>query len=401
MNFAFRQDTHGILAPASRLAPQLARIDIARRLEDVEQVWRRFENQGAIQSPYQRSEWATLWRRHVSPHYATTPLLVIGYDADNKPLFLWPLSIRRTSGITIAMFIGGKHATLNLPAWRPDYAERLSASELNYILDQVAYRAPELDLLLLLNQPAIWNGMSNPFALLPHQRAAEDNYRLTLTASADSHANISHGMRRRLRKKENHLVRLPGYRYLRAATAEDVDRCLDAFFVQKAAQLSARGFRNVFNQPGIKSFVRAACHQGLAEGRPVIELHVLEADGELLALFAGVHDSRRYTLAFNSLTRSANARHSPGLVLLQHIIHDCAVRGFEAFDIGPGDVRYKKYFCREYEPVFDSIVPMSARGRMVAPIFRTLLFAKSQIKRSPVLWNFLANAKRRLHGSGD
>ncbi len=396
MNFAFRQGAHEPSASALSPARRLARINILNSLEDALSTWQRLDDGGAIQSPYQRPEWVTLWHRHVSPHAAVRPLIVAGFDDRGDPLFLWPLTVCRMIGITAAMFIGGKHATLNLPAWRPDYADRLTAPQLADILHEIARRVPELDVLLLLNQPVVWNGMPNPFSRLPHQRSAEDNYRLTLSPSGGD--NISRGMRRRLRKKEAHLAKLPGYRYLRASTPGEVDRCLDAFFVQKAESLSARGFRNVFDCPGIKSFIRAACHEGLAQGNPVIELHTLEAQGELLALFAGVHDKRRYTLAFNSVTRGNNARHSPGLVLLQHIITECAERGFEAFDVGPGDARYKKWFCKEFEPVIDSILPLSARGRIAAPIMRSLLFVKSRIKRSPVLWRMVETLKRRLHG---
>jgi CelD/BcsL family acetyltransferase involved in cellulose biosynthesis len=255
---------------------------------------------------------------------------------------------------------------------------------------------PELDLLLLLNQPAAWNGLDNPIALLPHQRAADDTYRLTLTAAPDPAAvNISQNTRRRLRKKENQLARLPGYRYRRASTPDEVERFLSEFFVQKAAQLGAMGLDNAFAKPGIQAFVRAACRRGLDHDQPLIELHALETEDEVLALFAGLHDSQRFTLAFNSLTRGPHARHSPGLVLLQHLIVDCARRGFEAFDIGPGDARYKTYFCKECEAIIDSVLPLSARGRVAAPIIRAALAAKSRMKRSQFAWNAL----RRLKGS--
>jgi CelD/BcsL family acetyltransferase involved in cellulose biosynthesis len=165
-----------------------------------------------------------------------------------------------------------------------------------------------------------------------------------------------------------------------------VDRLLNAFFVQKAEKLTALGIENVFAQPGVEGFIRAACHEGLSDGKPLIELHALEGGGEMLALFSGIHDGRRFTSAFNSHTGTEHSRQSPGLILLQHMIADCADRGFESFDIGPGEARYKTFFCKDFEPIFDSILPLSARGRMAAIPLRVFFRLKSKVKRSPTLW---------------
>jgi CelD/BcsL family acetyltransferase involved in cellulose biosynthesis len=212
-------------------------------------------------------------------------------------------------------------------------------------------------------------------------------------------------MRSRLRNKERKLAKLDGYRYTKARSAHDVDRVLDTFFVQKAAKLTSLGIENVFAQPGVENFVRAACHEGLSSGEPLIELHALEGDGEMLAMFSGIHDGRRFTSAFNSHTASENSRQSPGLILVQHLVVDCADRGFESFDIGPGEARYKTFFCKELEPIFDSILPLSARGRALALPLRAFFRLKSRIKRSPALWRVayaIRSVLNRIKGrSGD
>lgn len=395
MNFAFRHEAREKSALGS---PRLARVEVMRSFDNAEQPWRDIQRHGAVQSPYQSFEWVTFWHRHADPLNVASPLVVVGYDESDAPLFLLPLACHRLGALSYASFVGGKHATLNLPAWRRDFAGRVSRFELNLILDQIARRVPELDLVVLLNQPASWNGIDNPIAKLPHQRSAEDAYRRTLVGGADPAANITSSMRRRLRKKENQLAKIPGYRYTRATTRADVERLLAGFFEQKAAHLASLGSDNAFGKPEIQAFVRAACHQGLANGEPVIELHALEADGEILAIFAGLHDRRRFTLAFNSLTSGPNARYSPGLVLLQHLIVDCARRGFESFDIGPGDARYKTEFCKELDPIIDSVLPLSSKGRIAAPFIRGALAAKSLFKRSPVVWRLYVGVKRRLRG---
>jgi CelD/BcsL family acetyltransferase involved in cellulose biosynthesis len=228
-------------------------------------------------------------------------------------------------------------------------------------------------------------------------RAGEDNFCLSMNGPGQHilATQLSGSMRSRLRNKERKLERLDGYRYVRATTPEEVERFLDSFFRQKAAKLKAIGVPNVFAEPGIEAFLRASCHCGLASGNPLVELHALEGDGELLALFSGLHDGRRFTSNFNSHTLSDHSRFSPGLILLQHLIADCADRGFERFDIGPGEAGYKSFFCREFEPIFDSILPLSARGKIAVLPMRAARWIKTEIKRSPLLWP-LANAVRGL-----
>jgi CelD/BcsL family acetyltransferase involved in cellulose biosynthesis len=89
---------------------------------------------------------------------------------------------------------------------------------------------------------------------------------------------------------------------------------------------------------------------------------------------------------FNTYTLSPQARHSPGLILLQHMIEACAQRGTRSFDIGVGRAHYKSFFCKEAEPLFDTFLPLTPRGRLAAPAFRATFFAKRMIKTKPALW---------------
>ena len=84
--------------------------------------------------------------------------------------------------------------------------------------------------------------------------------------------------------------------------------------------MRAQGLTNVFAEPGVAEFVRQASHIKLPDGRPLIELHALEGDGEVLALYGAVVDAYRFSAMFNTYTLSEHARHSPGLILLQHMI---------------------------------------------------------------------------------
>jgi CelD/BcsL family acetyltransferase involved in cellulose biosynthesis len=193
-------------------------------------------------------------------------------------------------------------------------------------------------------------------------------------------------MASRLRIKERKLKKLAGYRYLQATSTADIDRLLDAFFALKAVHMRSQGLTNVFAEPGVAQFVRQASHIELGDGRPLIELHALEGDGEVLALFGAVVDPYRFSAMFNTDTLSKHARHSPGLILLQHMIAACAQRGSRSFDIGVGRAHYKSFFCKEPEPLFDTFLALTPRGQLAAPAFRAAFAAKRMIKGKPALW---------------
>jgi CelD/BcsL family acetyltransferase involved in cellulose biosynthesis len=394
MNVVFREAASKPLP--SLTAPRTGMVvSVYSSLDDAEPLWRHLAAQDCIASPYQSIAWIRLWHRYVSGPRGQEPIIVVGCDLSGAPLFVWPLVSERKGPLTLACFFGGKHATLNMALWRRDVADSFTDEEMRDATAQIRALRPDLDLLALHSQPAAWNGVRNPFMALPHQRASEDNFVLHIGVSGPEiiEREISGTMRSRLRNKERKLARLNGYRYLRATTVADVSRQLAAFFAQKQAKLHSLGIENVFGQPGVEDFIRAACLDGLDRGQPVIELHALECDGEMLALFSGIHDAERFTSMFNSHTATGNARYSPGLILLQHLIVECAERGFKSFDIGPGEARYKSFFCKDLEPIYDHVLPVSARGCLIAPAMRAALWAKGRVKRNPRLWR-IAHAMR-------
>jgi CelD/BcsL family acetyltransferase involved in cellulose biosynthesis len=298
-------------------------------------------------------------------------------------------------------FLGSKHASFNIGLWRRDVASGLGVAEANDIVARIAALDRRVDLLALFSQPLSWDGIANPLAHLRHQWSVDQNMRLTFTPpSADEAAVLSPSMRQRLRIKEKKLKKLPGYRYVHATDDADIDRLLDTFFALKAVHMGARGLGNVFAECGVADFLRQACHLRLPSGRPLIEIHALEGGGEVLALYGAIVDDFRFSSMFNTYTLGDQARHSPGLILLRHMVEDCARRGLRSFDIGVGNAHYKSFFCKEPEPLFDSFLPLTARGQFAAPAFRATFAAKRLIKAKPALWAAVQTV-RRLRASRD
>jgi CelD/BcsL family acetyltransferase involved in cellulose biosynthesis len=371
----------------------IARIEVFDTLVGAEPFWRRLENGGALATAYQRFDLLAAWQLHVGSRSEVTPFIVVGFGADGEPLFLWPFGHMRKGPLTLMGFLGSKHSNFNTGLWRRDILPTIGENDIRPILHGFK---DYVDVVVLCNQPLSWEGASNPFALLSHQPSPDISACLSLPQSATQPINavLSRSMRSRLRNKERRLQKLPGYRYIKADAAGDIDRLFDGFLALKRDHMAAQGLCNVFAEPGVADFLRAACHCRLANGRPLIEIHALEGAGEVLALFGTLTDSYRCSSMFNTYTFGENARQSPGLILLGYMINECSARGVHSFDIGVGRAHYKSLFCREPEPLFDTFLGLTVRGHLAARAYAAAFSGKRAIKRSRLLWGAVQLLRR-------
>jgi CelD/BcsL family acetyltransferase involved in cellulose biosynthesis len=239
----------------------------------------------------------------------------------------------------------------------------------------------------LTQQPQRWRDSQNPMALLPHQASVNDCPLLAMVPGTEPASRISTSFRRRLRSKERKLQALAGYRYGVAGTDAEIGRLLDAFFRIKPLRMAEQKLPNVFAEPGVEDFIRGACMTARTGGGHVIDVHALECDDEVIAIFAGVADENRFSMMFNTYTMSENSRHSPGLILMRCIIDHYAERGYHALDLGIGSDEYKRQFCKGDEPIFDSFIPLSLRGRLAAAAMSGINRAKHLVKHNQALFH--------------
>jgi CelD/BcsL family acetyltransferase involved in cellulose biosynthesis len=150
---------------------------------------------------------------------------------------------------------------------------------------------------------------------------------------------------------------------------------------------------NVFAEPGVEDFIRTACMTPLASGGRVIDIHALECDDEVIAVFAGVADGHRFSMMFNTYTMSASSKYSPGLILMRDIIDRYAGQNYRALDLGIGSDDYKRLFCKGDEPIFDSFIPLSPRGKLAASAMAGLNRTKRLVKHNPALLEIAQNLR--------
>jgi len=384
-------------AQAWSKASRIVSVDILHDLVQAEAIWRGLEDQQQFSTPYQRFDFLGPWQRQVGEREGLSPFIVVAYDAERRPLLLLPLTLGHRHGVRTAGFMGGKHATFNMALCDRTFAANATAVDLDALISGIRGRS-EADVLTLNQQPLRWRDLPNPLALLPSQSSANDCPLMTIVPDEPPTARISNSFRRRLKGKERKLQALPGYRYCVADTDAEIKRLLDAFFRIKPLRMAEQQLPNVFAEPGVEGFIRDACMTQLAGGGHAIDIHALECDDEVIAIYAGVADGHRFSMMFNTYTMSDNSRYSPGLILMRNIVDHHAERGYRALDLGIGSDDYKKLFCRSDEPIFDCFIPLSLRGKMAAAAMSGVTRVKRLVKHNPALFRMaqkLRSAIRR------
>lgn len=375
---------------------RIAHLEILQDLREAEPIWRSLEV-SQFSTPYQRFDFLSAWQRHVGTGEQLQPGIVVAFDAQRQPLLLLPLAIGTESGVRVARFMGGKHTTFNMALWQREFAASAMRTDLDALVQGIGALPARIDVLALTQQPRRWRNQQNPMALLPSQPSANGCPLMLLSPGASPSERISNSFRRRLKGKERKLQALPGYRYCVASTDAEIKRMCDAFFAIKPLRMAAQKLPNVFAEAGVEDFLRAACLTPLTGGGRAIEIHGLECDDEVIAIFAGVADGHRFSMMFNTYTMSESARYSPGLILMRDIIDHYAERGYTSLDLGIGSDDYKRLFCKSDEPIFDSYLPLTTRGRMAAFGMSSLARAKRFVKQTPALKQTAQMLRGMLH----
>jgi CelD/BcsL family acetyltransferase involved in cellulose biosynthesis len=373
---------------------RIARLELFHDMAEAEPHWRALERGPHLATPYQTYDFLKSWQDTIGAAAGVTPFIVAGFDAQGKAAFIWPFGRRTVGGFRVVEFLGGKHANFNMALWQRSLAADIGGDDLSRVL---AGLAGEADLLMLSNQPASWGGRNNPFALLPHQASPSCGHSGALMADFDALLNerTSAVARRKMRKKERTLASFGSVTFERAESDADVARVLADFFAQKTARMRAAGLPNVFEAEDVQRFVGRAAMTRRAGGNRLIELYTLCVDGVIVATLGGVAGDGRLSGLLTSIVHGQYGTESPGEQLLVRVVRRCCEHGFDTFDLGIGEAKYKSTFCNNADPMFDSYWPLTPAGRLAAIAWSSAAAVKRSVKQTPALWAAV-QALRRL-----
>lgn len=372
------------------ISADIAKIDIFRRPEQARAEWEQLSAIAAI-SPYQSYLFLSAWADTVGREQQLDPFIVVARDEMGRPRALLPLAIDARGPLRIATLLGGRESNFGLALLHPD--ARFEEKDLRALLLAAARYAPDgPDLYYLRNQPRRFDGVENPLAFRDARPSASAAYGTNLPATQEElTARFSKDTRKKLRKKENRLAEMGELRYEHCATGERAKEIMRVLIAQKAARFAEMGIDSLFESAGMRDLADRLL---AAEGEGQMELHALSAGDRAVATYAGFVRGGRFSAMLNSYDMDETiARSSPGDLLLHALMRDLVARGKTHFDLGAGEARYKDSVCDEIIELCDSLVPVTWKGAIAAPILSMFLRAKRQAKQTPALARFYSRIR--------
>ncbi len=382
--------------PAGDPGTPFKTITIERSVTASREPWRHLQALAPV-SPYQTAAWTQAWLDTEGRASPLQPLICIARDERDQPVALLPLGLRRAGLVTVAGFLGGRHSNYNFGLFDPSVA--WSADDVQGLLQAIAAAAPvALDVLALTNQPHAWGAWNNPLALLPWQASPSRAHRAVLLPDGDAFLKLhqSSAALKKMRSKASQLAALGPVSHLVAKYPGEIVAVLDAHMAQKSAKLASIGAAHRQDLAATRQLFERAATAG-PDGEPPLELHALLCGDRIVATFGGLAHAGRFSgLLISHDADPVFARLSPGEVLLAAVIKAKCRDRFESFDLGIGEARYKEGFCPIADPLFDSLVPMTLRGRLFVAQEALRLRLKGRIKQSSWAWPLINRTRRRL-----
>jgi CelD/BcsL family acetyltransferase involved in cellulose biosynthesis len=369
---------------AAAMAPRVTVLD---SLPAAEAVWRTLEAR-AVLTPYQRYDWVEALTAAHGNGGGTIAIAVVFSGA--QAVALLPLLVTSRWGMRQAEPLGAQSSNAGWMIVDPAFAPRLDRSALDVIFSRIR-KATGADLVAIYNQPTEWQGVANPLLAFPHQPAPDHFYGGPLGTDRLSSNRMRNILRGRRRLGET----IGPVSLKQATTVEEIDAYHAAFLSQRGARFAEMGVGNVFAEDWFVRFFKAAARQGLGAKRPILRFHALHAGDEILATAFGTYCGSHYSQYINSTTTQGPAvKYSLIAILLHDLVEELHADGITSIDIGLGDFSYKEIWAEKLT-VHDSVIALSGKGRLAAPLLLGLRRLKRLIKQNRRLFD-LAKRLRAL-----
>lgn len=380
----------------ARLSFDAIEIDVVDSMEAIEQEWRALERD-RLNSLHQGYDWCASWMKAFG-----NPAAVIRGRSGMRTVFILPVEIVRSRGVSVAKFIGADHSNINTGLFAADLAdafETLDASDLATRFS-VALRG-KADLLLLQNIPLTWRGRRNPLALLPMVQNQNHAYQLPLfdTMEATLKQLNAKSRRKKFRVQSKRLEELGGFDYVSGSDARSQHTLLDQFFRLKSERFKAMGLPDVFDDVETKAFLHGAIDIRDAENELFgLEMHAIQLKGAHaghLAAIAGISRKGDHVICqFSAIDESIGAEASPGEFLFWQMIAGLHGKGVSLFDFGLGDQGYKRSWAPAETDHYDVVLPLTARGIVAGAVHRLVTRGKAYIKSQQRLYRAAQRLRR-------
>jgi len=365
----------------------------ARILTDFSEIGRLWKDAGAIHGAPQSLAWIDNWRAFVN-----ADSFVVGLFRGSTPILLVPLEAVIQKGVKIARYPGGTHANCNFPWLRKEYGSVPGCEAVRQMVGAIRKARPDIDALSLTRQLAELQGTPNP--LLALERGINPNPVLAVSLDAGFDAVLDRTNRKRkLKKHRQHGRRYEengGWRITSARSHAETAEVLDLFFAMKAQRFRQMGISDPFADGNVRNFFNAFFREGLTKDGELNELRFLEVGGTIRSIIGKVFGIAGPAVEFGAIAQDELMTASPGEFLFFEDISRSCDQGHLIYSFGIGDEPYKREWCDIELTIYDTLVPLSAKGKLFTALQSARNAVAGSLKRNPRLWGLAKTLRSRF-----
>ena len=368
--------------------PEITRVSVSRSLRDCAAWWPRAGARGDARCfAFQCADILEVWCDTIGDANRIEPAFVTVFGASGNPALLLPLGIEDRNGVRTLRFLDGGVSDYNAPVVFPE-ASHWGPEAVAALWTVLRRELPPFDLAMLEKMPDVVGGLNNPLSALATKVHAESGHAVRLVGPwetfAREHTKNPSDSRRRSRKLE----KLGNVRFVIAANAEQRADFFQAMMRMKRDKfLETKGY-DVFTDPGLGEFYREATRRLGADGP--IQVSALLLDDRVLAAHWGYVADGRFYYLMPAHDSGELRSFAPGRLLNEWLLQWALDSGLKVFDFGIGDEAYKLDYCDLDMPLRDAILPVNAKGRLVAAMREVKRNAKRSLRESPLAPALLA-----------
>lgn len=320
-----------------------------------------------------------------------TPVFVLARK-NGRPIMVLPLVLVAGSP-SILRWPGDNHCDIGCALFSTEYLKNPDPTLITTVLDRLRSHLVGPIVLWLKNQPATLGDFANPLLDLPHQHGPDPLYFMDVSQGMEAilQQGNAHRKRKTFRRQVRKANEIGGYEMVVPESDAEIIETLDLFFELKSVRLKHLGIHDVFEPPEVRAFLQKLALTRGPTGTRILQFYVLKVGGKTRAMYGVSINGNRCFSAINAVSYDEFSPESPGEMILYLMIEDLIERGIEYFDIGIGEERYKKSWCKQHHELMETIHPIGVAARPIAALMRCKTMLKHQIKSNPFLWS---NMKR-------
>ena len=360
------------------------RVKCYKGLNDPElrRVWAELEQTGTV-TAFHTLEFADLFVKYVLPAHKASLLVFQLVDADGASLMLLPMVYRRWRGVRFIESYDLDLVDYVMPLLAKDYAAK--APPFGEVWALIKAQMPKTDIIDLKKMPFALAGIDNPLVSIAGVRdMGVSSHPIPVKSPEDvkvfekSGVSADYNKRQRRWLREGHVVEL-----LQATNPQQLEEFFTQLAILRGRRFSSLHRNDALREEDIRAFYLDMAHRGLESQKAT--LFALHVDGEIVAAVYGIRHAGRLILVMIGANTENWKAFSPGLISFVSIARWAIEQKLDIYDLGVGDLPYKKRFPFQHCPMFEFQQALTWRGEIFAALQRARRQARIYLEQRPKL----------------